>query len=90
MQDMAVGTSLSLQLADFGTRSLVTHGLMAVGFVGAVVSGLFVEGQLGIVSMAAFINFTAGLWICQSIHSLGNAATEDEYEGVLKELLNRV
>jgi hypothetical protein len=87
---MAVGTSLSLQLADFGTRSLVTHSLMALGFVGAVVSGLFVEGQLGIISMAAFINFTAGLWISQSIHSLGNAATEDEYEGVLKELLNRV
>lgn len=87
---MAVGTSLSLQLADFGTRSLVTHSLMALGFAGAVVSGLFVEGQLGIISMAAFINFTAGLWISQSIHSLGNAATEDEYEGVLKELLNRV
>lgn len=87
---MAVGTSLSLQLADFGTRSLVTHALMALGFLGAVVSGLFVEGQLGTISMAAFINFPAGLWICQSIHSLGNAATEDEYEGVLKELLNRV
>ncbi|TKX68504.1 MULTISPECIES: hypothetical protein [Halorubrum] len=87
---MAVGTRLSLQLADFGTRSLVTHALMALGFVGAIVTGLFVEGQLGTVSMAAFINFTAGLWISQSIHSLGNAATEDEYQGVLKELLNRV
>jgi len=87
---MAVGTRLSLQLADFGTRSILTHTFMALGFVGAVVSGVFVEGQLGVVSMTAFINFTAGLWICQSIHSLGNAATEDEYEGVLKELLNRV
>ena len=88
--NMPVGTRLSLQLADFGTRSLVTHALMALGFVGAVVSGLLVEGQVGTVSMAAFINFTAGLWICQSIHSLGNAATDDEYQGVLKEILNRV
>ena len=87
---MAVGTRLSLQLADFGTRSLLTHSLMAVRFVGAVVSGLLVDGQNGIVSMAAFINFTAGLWICQSIHSLGNSATDDEYQGVLKEILNRV
>lgn len=87
---MAVGTRLSLQFADFGTRSLVTHGLMALGFLGAVGSGLFVDGQLGIISMAAFINFTAGLWICQSIHSLGNSATDEEYQGVLKEILNRV
>lgn len=63
---------------------------MAVGFVGAVVSGLFVEGQIGTISMVAFINFTAGLWIAQAIHSLGNAATDDEYNGVLFEVLNRV
>jgi hypothetical protein len=87
---MAVGTRLSLQLADFGTRSLVTHSLMVLGFIGAVYTGLFVDGQIGTVSMAAFINFTAGLWISQSIHSLGNAATEDEYQGVPKELLDRV
>lgn len=87
---MAVGTRLSLRLADFGSRSLVTHALMAVGFVGAIVSGLFIEGQIGTISMVAFINFTAGLWIAQAIHSLGNAATDDEYNGVLLEVLNRV
>jgi len=87
---MAVGSRLSVRLADFGSRSLVTHLLMALGFVGAVVSGLLVEGQIGTISMVAFINFTAGMWICQSIHSLGNAATEDEYNGVLLEVLDRV
>jgi hypothetical protein len=72
--------------ADFGARSLATHAIMALTFVGAVVSGLFVEGQLGLVSFVAFVNFTAGMWICQSIHSMGNAMTDDDYEGVLKEL----
>lgn len=87
---MGIGARLSVRLADFGSRSLLTHALMAVGFVGAVVSGLFVEGQIGTISMVAFINFTAGLWIAQAIHSLGNAATDDEYNGVLFEVLNRV
>ncbi|MWV63538.1 hypothetical protein GRS48_01680 [Halorubrum sp. JWXQ-INN 858] len=87
---MPVGSRLSVRLADFGSRSLVTHALMGIGFVGAVVSGLFVEGDIGVISMVAFINFTAGLWISQSIHSLGNAATDDEYNGVLMEVLNRV
>ena len=68
----------------------MTHALMAIGFVGAVVSGLFIEGQIGTISMVAFINFTAGLWISHAIHSLGNAATDDEYNGVLFEVLNRV
>jgi hypothetical protein len=63
---------------------------MALGFAGALVTGLFVPGQVGVISMVAFINFTAGLWICQSIHSLGNAATDDEYNGVLLEVLDRV
>jgi hypothetical protein len=63
---------------------------MGIGFVGAVVSGLFVDGDLGVISMVAFINFTAGMWICQSIHSLGNAATDDDYDGVLMEVLDRV
>lgn len=79
-----------MQLADFGVRSIVTHVFMAVAFLGAVVSGLFIESQVGTISMVAFINFTAGLWISQSIHSLGNAATDDEYNGVLLEVLNRV
>jgi hypothetical protein len=87
---MAVGTRLSKRLADFGSRSLVTHAIMALGFLGAAISGLFISGQVGVVSMVAFINFTAGMWICQSIHSLGSAATDDEYEGVLKEVLDRV
>jgi membrane protein required for beta-lactamase induction len=71
-------------LANFGTRSIVTHAIMAVTFLGAIVSGLFVEGRIGLVSAVAFINFTAGMWICQSIHSLGNSGTDDDYEGVLK------
>ncbi|MCQ4333444.1 hypothetical protein KM295_08115 [Natronomonas sp. F2-12] len=87
---MPVGSRLSVRLADFGSRSIITHVLMGIGFVGAVVSGLFIEGSLGVISMVAFINFTAGLWICQSIHSLGNAATDDDYNGVLMEVLNRV
>lgn len=62
---------------------------MALGFGGAIVSGLFIEGQAGLFSMVAFINFTAGMWICQSIHSLGNAGTDSDYEGVLMEVLRR-
>jgi len=87
---MPVGSRISERLADFGSRSIITHFLMGIGFVGAVVSGLFVEGEIGVISMVAFINFTAGLWISQSIHSLGNAATDDDYNGVLMEVLNRV
>lgn len=87
---MPVGSSLSVRLADFGMRSIITHVLMGFAFAGAVVSGLFIESQVGTISMVAFINFTAGLWISQSIHSLGNAATDDDYSGVLLEVLNRV
>jgi hypothetical protein len=63
---------------------------MSLGFAGAVISGLFIQGQIGLISMVAFINFTAGMWICQSIHALGNAARDTEYEGVLMEVLGRV
>lgn len=77
-------------LADFGTRSLITHALMAVTFFGAVISGLFVGGDVGLASFVAFVNFTAGVWICQSIHSLGNAASSSDYNGVLKEILDYV
>lgn len=87
---MPIGSSLSIRLADFGSRSLVTHVLMGFGFFGATVSGLFIEGQIGVISMVAFINFTAGLWICQSVHSLGNAARDSDYDGVLREVLDRV
>jgi hypothetical protein len=79
-----MATAPSRTLTDFGTRSIVTHAIMVVTFVGAVGSGLFVGGNIGLVSAVAFINFTAGMWICQSIHSLGNAGTDDDYEGVLK------
>jgi len=78
-----MSTTTSRALADFGTRSLVTHAIMAVTFLGAVVSGLFVEGDVGLVSFVAFVNFTAGMWICQTVHSLGNAGTGDDYGGVL-------
>ena len=71
------------QLESFGTRSLVTHGLMAISFTGAIAAGLFVDGQLGLVSFIALLNFTAGVWVSQSIHSLGNARTDDTYDGVL-------
>lgn len=87
---MSTAARVSGSLSDFGTRSIVTHVIMALSFGGAIVSGLFVEGQIGLISMVAFINFTAGMWICQSIHSLGTASTESDYEGVLIEVLRRV
>ncbi|MBZ6495982.1 hypothetical protein [Natrinema longum] len=76
------------QLEDFGTRSLVTHAIMAVTFTGAIVSGLFVDGQIGLVSFVAFLNFTAGVWVAQSTHSLGNARTDDSYNGILDVLFD--
>lgn len=81
-----MSVSLTRTLADFGTRSLVTHAIMVVTFAATVVTGLFVSGQVGLISFVAFLNFTAGMWVCQSIHSLGNTARGDDYEGVLKEL----
>jgi hypothetical protein len=87
---MSVAAKLSASLADFGSRSIVTHVIMTMGFAGAVVTGLFVGGQIGLISMVAFINFTAGMWICQSVHSLGNATRDSEYNGVLMEVLRRV
>lgn len=85
-----MGTSQVRTLSDFGTRSVLTHGIMAMTFLGAVVSGLFVDGQVGLVSFVAFVNFTAGVWICQSVHSLGNSATGDDYDGVLNEVRSYV
>lgn len=78
------------RMADFGTRSLVTHAIMAVTFVGAIVTGLLVEGEVGLISFVAFVNFTAGMWICQSIHSVGNSASDSDYRGVFNEVLRRV
>jgi hypothetical protein len=78
------------QLADFGIRSLLTHGIMAVSFIGAVISGLYIEGQIGLISFVAFVNFTAGMWICQSIHAFGAAAGGSSYNGVLSEVRDYV
>ena len=77
-------------LREFGIRSLLTHAIMAVTLVGAVGSAFLLEGELAQVSFVAFLNFTAGMWICQSIHSLGNAYTDDEYEGVIPFIRQRV
>lgn len=76
------------RLEAFGTRSLVVHGIMTLTFAGAILTGLFVGGQVGLVSFVALLNFTAGLWVAHSVHSLGNAGTDDEYKGVLNELVN--
>lgn len=76
------------KLEDFGTRSLVTHGVMTITMAGAVLAGLFVDGQLGLVSFVALLNFTAGLWVAHSIHSLGTISTDEEYTGILNELLD--
>lgn len=85
-----MASTLSRELADFGTRSVLTHVLMALSFTGAVIAGLFIEGELGLISFVAFVNFAAGLWIAQSIHSLGNAAAGTDYDGVLNEVLDYV
>lgn len=74
-----MSSDVAVRLQSFGIRSLLTHSIMAVTLVGAVVSGLFVGGELGTVSFVALMNFTAGMWVCQSIHSLGNP----EYRGLL-------
>lgn len=82
-----MATAAGKQLRDFGVRSLLTHVIMAAGLGAAVVSGLLLgESQVGLVSFVAFLNFTAGMWICQSIHALGNP----EYTGVLNVLRDNV
>lgn len=74
-------------LEDFGTRSVAVHALMVLAFANAVLAGLFLAGQVGLVSFVALLNFTAGLWVAHSIHSLGHEAAGGEYDGVLNELL---
>jgi hypothetical protein len=73
-------------LSEFGTRSLLLHGMMALTFLAALGSAFLLEGQLGLVSFVAFVNLTAGMWLSQSIHSLGNAFTDDDYDGVMGQL----
>lgn len=75
-------------LEDFGTRSVAVHALMVLAFANAVLAGLFLTGQVGLVSFVALLNFTAGLWVAHSVHSLGHEAAGGEYEGVLNELLD--
>ncbi|GAB7093208.1 hypothetical protein JCM30237_03600 [Halolamina litorea] len=74
------------QLREFGTRSLVLHTLMALTLLAAVGSAFLLTGELRLVSFVAFLNFTAGLWISHSVHSLGNTFRGDEYEGITGEL----
>ncbi|MFU8868428.1 hypothetical protein [Natronococcus sp.] len=76
------------RLEAFGKRSLVTHAIMALSFAGAITAGLFVEGQLGLVSFVALLNFTAGVWIAQSIHSLGHGSAGGDYNGILNEIVD--
>jgi len=75
-------------LADFGSRSIVVHAILAVTFLGAVGSAFLLEGRLQTVSFVALVNFTAGVWVCQAIHSLGNSFTDDDYQGVLRTILD--
>ena len=75
-------------LEEFGTRSLTIHGIMVIAFANAVLAGLFVSGQIGLVSFVALLNFTAGLWVAHSIHSLGNEVGDDGYAGILNELFD--
>ena len=74
-------------LESFGTRSLVIHGIMVLAFAGAVLGALGVGGELGVGLFVALLAFTAGLWVAHSIHSLGNVLGDDEYAGVLNELV---
>lgn len=69
-------------LRDFGTRSVVTHAIMGLSFLAAIASAFLLTGQLRTVSFVAFLNFTAGMWICQSIHAVGNSFTDDDYDGI--------
>lgn len=73
---------------DFGTRSLAVHAVMVLAFANAVLAALVVGGQVGLISFVALLNFTAGLWVAHSIHSLGNVSSDDEYDGILNELLD--
>ncbi|MCX2818949.1 MAG: hypothetical protein ACI9QA_000621 [Methanobacteriota archaeon] len=77
-------------LEDFGTRSFVTHAMMVVTGSAGVLSALFIPGTVGDISFVAFLNFTAGLWVSQSVHSLGNSYTDDDYKGILKHLLEKI
>jgi len=75
------------RLSEFRTRSRVVYALMLASFLAALGSAFLLSGQVAVVSFVAFVNFTAGLWIAQTVHALGHAfAGEPEAEPVLEEL----
>ena len=80
-----MATEVPSRLRSFGTRSLITHAIMAASLMGAVASGFLVDGEGGRISFVALLNFTAGMWICQSIHSLGNP----DYKGIIHVVRSR-
>lgn len=75
-------------LEDFGTRSLLIHGIMVITFINAVLAGLFVSGELGLIAFVGLLGVSTGLWVGHSIHSLGNVAADGEYSGVVNELFD--
>ena len=75
-------------LEEFGSRSLLIHGIMVITFANAILVGLLVGGELGGALFLALLALTAGLWVAHSIHSLGNAEADGEYRGVLNELID--
>jgi len=73
------------RLREFGTRSRVVYALMLASFLAALGSAFLLSGQVAVVSFVAFVNFTAGLWIAQTIHTLGHAfAGEPAVEPVVE------
>ena len=75
-------------LEDFGSRSLLIHGIMVVTFANAVLVGILVDGELGVALYLSLLSLTAGLWVAHSIHSLGNVVVDGEYSGILNELFD--
>lgn len=76
------------RLEDFGTRSLLNHGIMVVSFMSAILVALFVPGDVGAVTFIALLNFTGGMWLAHSIHALGTVTGDDEYRGIINELFD--
>lgn len=75
------------RLRDFGVRSRVVYALMLASFICALGSAFLLSGQVAVVSFVAFVNFTAGLLIAQSVHALGHAfAGEPEFESAVESL----
>ncbi|MFD1568038.1 hypothetical protein [Halolamina litorea] len=70
------------RLREYGTRSRAVYVLMLASFLAALVSAFLLPGQLGVVSFVAFVNFTAGLWIAQSVHTLGHTFESESAETV--------